>query len=340
MKLITFAVPCYNSARYMEHCIDTLLVGGSDVEIILIDDGSTDQTGEIADRYAARYPDIIRVIHQENGGHGEGVNQGLKHAEGLYYKVVDSDDWLSESSLKHVMEVMREHLSHEWTVDMYVTNFVYEHRDEGYQRVVDYKSVFPEGQITSWASITGFKQSQYMMMHSVIYRTQVLRDCGVELPKHTFYVDNIMIYQPLPHVKTLCYLRENLYRYYIGREDQSVNEKVMISRVDQQIRVTRIMLDCYSYEEIRKLDRPLYKYMINFMSKNMCITSMFLLLAGGEENIRKRDELWQYVKEKDPQLYRRLRSQVVGLSSTLPGKGGRKMSIALYHLAQKIWKFN
>ena len=67
---------------------------------------------------------------------------------------------------------------------------------------------------------------------------------------------------------------------------------------------------------------------------------MFLLLAGGEENIRKRDELWQYVKEKDPQLYRRLRSQVVGLSATLPGKGGRKMSIALYHLAQKIWKFN
>ena len=93
MKLLTFAVPCYNSQAYMEHCVETLLEGGDDVEIILVDDGSKDDTGAIADRYAAQYPDIVRVVHQENGGHGEGVNQGLRRAQGLYYKVVDSDDW-------------------------------------------------------------------------------------------------------------------------------------------------------------------------------------------------------------------------------------------------------
>ena len=74
MKLITFTVPCYNSAAYMDHCIDTLLTAGEDAEIILVNDGSTDDTGAIANRYAAQYPDIVRVIHQENGGHGEGVN--------------------------------------------------------------------------------------------------------------------------------------------------------------------------------------------------------------------------------------------------------------------------
>ena len=87
-KLITFAVPCYNSAAYMDHCVQTLLTGGKDVEIILVDDGSTkDDTPAICDRYAAEYPDIVRVIHQENGGHGEGVNQGLRHAAGEYYTV-------------------------------------------------------------------------------------------------------------------------------------------------------------------------------------------------------------------------------------------------------------
>ncbi len=344
MKLITFAVPCYNSAAYMQRCIQTLLTGGDDVEIILIDDGSTDQTGEIADRFEEQYPDIIRVIHQENGGHGEGVNQGLAHASGLYYKVVDSDDWLSEKSLARVIDTMREHLQHGWHVDLYITNFVYEHIEEGYQRVVNYTRVFPEGQITTWAGIRGFKQWDYMMMHSVIYRTERLRESGVQLPKHTFYVDNIMIYKPLPYMKSICYLNEDLYRYYIGRGDQSVNEDVMVTRVDQQIRVTRIMLDSYTYEDIKKLDRPLYRYMINFMSKIMCITSMFLLLADQKEgttvHTQERDQLWNDLKAKDPKMYRHLRAQVVGMSATIPGKYGPKISIACYHLAQKIFKFN
>ena len=85
MKLITFTVPCYNSAAYMDHCIETLLTAGEDAEIILVDDGSKDDTGKIADAYAEKYPTIVRVIHQENGGHGEGVNQGIRNATGVYF---------------------------------------------------------------------------------------------------------------------------------------------------------------------------------------------------------------------------------------------------------------
>ena len=95
MKLLTVTVPCYNSQDYMENCINSLLTGGERVEIIIIDDGSQDQTGHIADDYAKKYPSMVRVIHQENGGHGEGINQGLKYATGTYFKVVDSDDTVS-----------------------------------------------------------------------------------------------------------------------------------------------------------------------------------------------------------------------------------------------------
>ena len=93
MKLLSVTVPCYNSEDYMENCIHSLLTGGPEVEIIIVDDGSTDRTGEIADKYAKDYPDIVKVVHQENGGHGEAVNTGLRYAEGLFFKVVDSDDW-------------------------------------------------------------------------------------------------------------------------------------------------------------------------------------------------------------------------------------------------------
>ena len=80
MKLISFAIPCYNSQDYMEKCIESILVGGDDVEIIIVDDGSKDDTAKIADRYQEQYPNIVKAIHQENGGHGEAVNTGLKNA--------------------------------------------------------------------------------------------------------------------------------------------------------------------------------------------------------------------------------------------------------------------
>lgn len=83
MKYITFAVPCYNSENYMRRCVDSLLIGGKDVEIILIDDGSSDRTAQIADEYEIEYPDIVRVVHKENGGHGSGVNKGLELANGI-----------------------------------------------------------------------------------------------------------------------------------------------------------------------------------------------------------------------------------------------------------------
>ena len=100
MKYITFAIPCYNSQDYMERCINSLVKGGEDVEVLVIDDGSMDSTGEIADAYERKYPGIVKAIHQENGGHGAGVNKGLELARGQYYKVVDSDDWLEESAYK------------------------------------------------------------------------------------------------------------------------------------------------------------------------------------------------------------------------------------------------
>ena len=127
MKLLTVTVPCYNSQDYMENCINSLLVGGNRIEIIIIDDGSTDRTGAIADAYAEQYPDIIRVIHQENGGHGEGINQGLQHATGTYFKVLDSDDTVS-GDFPAFLDAL-ERCETQGGVDLAVTNYFYVHTD-------------------------------------------------------------------------------------------------------------------------------------------------------------------------------------------------------------------
>ena len=168
-------------------------------------------------------------------------------------------------------------------------------------------------------------------MHSVIYRTELLRDCGLKLPEHTFYVDNIFVYVPLPHVKTIYYLDVDMYRYFIGREDQSVNEKVMYSRRDQQLRVTRIMIDLVHLPddvESKKLER----YMENYLSMMMCICSVFLRLEKTDDNERRSRAIWKYLEDTNPVLYKRIRHTVLNWGSNIPTEMGRRFALSAYHI--------
>lgn len=337
MKLLTFAIPCYNSQDYMEHCIDSILPGGDDVEILIIDDGSKDRTAEIADAYEAKYPGIVRAIHQENGGHGEAVNAGIRNATGLFFKVVDSDDWVNEEAYKQILKKLKEFAGGPTTLDMMLANYVYE-KEGAYHKKVMRQAGFPQDRVFTWSDIRHFHKGHYILMHSVIYRTELLRACGLELPKHTFYVDNIYVYKPLPHVRTMYYMDVDFYRYFIGREDQSVNEKVMISRIDQQIRVNKIMIDDVDLHKVTNL--KCRKYMINYLEIITVVSTIMLIRSGTEENLEKKRELWKYIKDKDIALFHKLRHGIMGQTMNLPGKGGRKISEAAYRLSQKVVGFN
>lgn len=339
-KLITFAVPCYNSADYMRHCVQTLLAAGEDAEIILVDDGSTkDDTPAICDEFAAQYPTIVKAIHQENGGHGEGVNQGLRNATGLYYKVVDSDDWLDTDSLQKLLTRLRTLIQQDLAPDMLICNYVYEHVEDGTTHTVRYTNVFPTERLFNWVHVGHFRPDQHLLMHSVIYRTEVLRRCGMVLPKHTFYVDNIFIYQPLPYVKSMYYMNLDLYRYFIGRADQSVNESVMVKRVDQQLRVTRHMIDCQDLDQLQNTPR-LRSYMLHYLSMMMAVSDIFLLLDGSPEAYEKKAALWEYLKtHTSPQVYRTIRTSIGGVTNQSTALGN-KVVLKGYRLARKIFKFN
>jgi glycosyltransferase involved in cell wall biosynthesis len=338
MKLLTAAIPCYNSAAYMSHAIETLLSGGEEMEIIIVNDGSTDDTQRIAEEYQIKYPGIIRVITQENGGHGEAVNTGLANATGLYFKVVDSDDWVNERALCQVMEVLKNLIADGNSPDLFLANYVYEKVDAKKKKVISYNWALPKDQIFTWDDIMHFKQSQNILMHSTIYRTKLLKSCGIHLPKHTFYVDNIFVYQPLPYVKTLYYMDVNLYRYFIGRADQSVNEQVMIRRIDQQLRITKIMIESHSLIQIKS--KKLQNYMIKYLSMMMAVSSVFLIKEGSEEGLAKKKDLWEYLKNYDRWLYKKIRHQILGRSMNLPGKFGRKMIEMGYNITRKIYGFN
>ena len=338
MKLLSIGIPSYNSEGFMRKCIESLLPGGEEVEIIIVNDGSKDGTAAIADEYAAKYPTIVKAVHQENGGHGEAVNAGLRNATGLYYKVVDSDDWVNEEAYLAILKKLAELVKSGEMVDMFISNYVYEKEGKKRKKVMQYRTAFPTDQVFTWDDVKFLHVGQYILMHSVIYRTQMLKDCGLELSKHTFYVDNVYVYHPLPYVKKMYYMDVNFYRYYIGREGQSVQEQIMIGRIDQQIRVNKILIDDCDVWKIK--NKKLRNYMLSYLEIMMAVSSILAIRSKQPENLAKKKELWLYLKAKDVRAYKRIRRSIMGNTMNLPGEGGRKISVAAYKIAQMVIGFN
>ncbi|MCR4776321.1 MAG: glycosyltransferase family 2 protein [Saccharofermentans sp.] len=342
MKILSVAIPCYNSQDYMGNAVESLLEAGDDIDIIIVDDGSTDDTALIADKYAEKYPDMIRVIHKQNGGHGSAVNAGIDNAKGLYFKVLDSDDRLDPAVLAEVMDALRFYNKEEQPLDMLVTNYVYDKlgTPDCKKKIMSYEGKIPEKFVCSW-ELCNFGKGDYLLMHSIIFRTQLLRDCGLRLPEHTFYVDNIYVYEPLLKVERIYYLNRNLYYYFIGREDQSVNEAVMIKRVDQQLKVNYLMLDYYlENRDTMCENKRRFAYMYNYLEIITTVSLVLLILDGSPEALAKRKDLLDYIYKRSKRLYAKFKLGVMGTVMTLPGKTGRLVAQEAYKLFQKFYGFN
>ena len=335
-KLLTVTVPCYNSQDYMRGCVDSLLVGGERVEIIIIDDGSTDATGAIADEYATAYPTIVKVIHQENGGHGEGINQGVKHATGTYFKVVDSDDKMSEDfpAFLDALEACEENGG----VDMMVTNYYYVHTDGVGDRSIDYSNALPKERIFEWKDTKRFRLHQMLTIHSSTFRTSLMKDWDEPLPRKVFYEDNLMICKTLPRVKKMYYFPHDLYRYWIGRPDQSVQEAAVTKRYTHQLLVTeKSFLAC----DLDNITEPrLKKYLDHELFMLFGIAIMFARLNRNAEADANMEAMWANCKKHNPKWVNRRRKRSALAFICIGGKFGQSVAIFFYRVANKVVRFN
>ncbi len=334
--VLSIMVPCYNSADYLQRCVDPVLPYGDQVELLLVDDGSTDQTPQLADELAASHS-FIQAIHQPNGGHGQAINTGMAHAHGNYFKVVDSDDWLDQEKLAQALAFLSKTIADQQPVDMLIANFIFDRVGSHHQKVMDYPQL-PVRQRFGWDQVH-FPFGKYLLMHSVIYRTKLLtEEAHLQLPRHTFYVDNIYVFEPLVYVKTMYYLDIDLYHYFLGRDDQSVNDAVMITRADQQLRVNRIMLDFYVRHQ--DINPKLQSYLRKYLQIITTITSVLLIKQNTKGSLAAKKQLWKEIKDGDKHLYRQFRRNSFGIVVNLPGRVGRKMTVATYNIAEKLYGFS
>lgn len=226
MKLLTVVVPAYNAETYLRKNLDSFCFPEppEDLEILVINDGSTDKTGEIAEEYTARYPDTVRVIHKANGGHGSGINWGIAHAAGLYFKVVDADDWVDREGFAELMYTLRG-LADQPT-DIIYSGFLWAMEDEWDIETFHLKR--PEkmpfrgviyGKVYRFDEVA---DKIYIRMHNMTIRTAILREHGIRVDEHCYYVDKEYVAYPIPWVRTICFIDADVYRYRIGRSGQSV----------------------------------------------------------------------------------------------------------------------
>lgn len=251
MKQLTVVIPAYNAEKFLEHCLDSLLqaMEREDTELIIVNDGSTDKTGTLADAYAQRYPKIVSVIHKENGGHGSAINVGLEKASGRYFKVVDSDDWVDAENYSRFLKVLA-HLE----CDLVATPFtcIYQRRqiDEKEKEICGQKKIrtIEGSKALPVGTSLNFKEyacSLHIRMHECTIRTELLKTNNIALTEHSYYVDMQYILYPVPWVESFCLLDFPVYCYRLGEEGQSVAVKSMQKNRGQHRQVLRSLVGFY-----------------------------------------------------------------------------------------------
>ena len=328
MKLISFIVPCFNSAEYMRKCIESLLHFPERTEIIIVDDGSTDDTARIADEYVSKYPSFITAIHQDNRGHGGAINAGLAIAQGLYIKIVDSDDWLNPPSLKTVLDRL-EDIEPEGGVDMLVTNYSYYHRGKGIDQTVTYKAFFESDTIETWNDVTVRKIRPWnqFMLHALTFRAEIIKQSGMVLPENVYYEDNYILCYLFPICEKILYLNTNLYVYYIGREGQSMSPEMLKERNADVRKVTEMCWTLHDLEEIKKKNRKLYRVMFHELWLLISSAILFSRIPRNKEADDNMCRFCERLKAGNKKQYNRFMYGSLFALLTIPGRAGRFLAL-------------
>lgn len=335
--LVTFVVPCYNAAGYMRRCIDSLLTATQPCEILLINDGSSDDTGAIAHSYAEQDP-RVRAIDQENANWGGVVNHGLALARGIYFKIVDSDDHIDEDALRIVLDTLALAVQADKAPDLLITNYVYDRITDKSKHTIHYRSLFPAGRIFTWKEMGKPGIDQFIMVHASWFKTSVLRASGLELPTGVSYMDSHFVLHPLPFVETLFYLDVDAYQYLIGREGQSVEIDVVKKQIDQQLLASKMAIEGYDYERLYREEPNRAQLMMGYVSCMMSVSTIYLFKINTPESIQKNTELWKYMEQTNPILYNNVKKSWAGRANRKTPLG-RFIAKLGYGFAQKVFKF-
>lgn len=231
MIQLTVVVPAYNSQHYLDKCLASLLETNimNQLEVLIINDGSTDKTADVAQTYVERYPNIFTLVNKENGGHGSGINTAIGLARGRYFKVVDSDDWVITENLAALFTLLSSSSS-----DVVLAHFHMIDQMTGFEQAFKTEKVPLNKEISMkyWMSFPKTART-CSTFHGIIYRTDFYRQCNIQLTEHIFYEDQEYSTFPFCFAKTILPIDLFVYQYLVGREGQSISHANQVKQLSQ-----------------------------------------------------------------------------------------------------------
>ena len=301
MKILTIVVPVYNTEKYIKRCLDSIdnKEINSKIEVLIVSDGSKDNSINIAREYEKRLPNTFKIIEKENGGHGSTINKGLEKATGKYFRVLDSDDWVDNSDFVKFVESLEK-----IDVDLVVTDYCKEFVYEGITEKIVYKNLENNKKYDFDKFDLNILNGEYFVMATSTYKTEVLRKSNLRLLEKTFYVDMQYNVVPIINVRNFVYLNLDIYRYFIGRKDQSVNTSSFVKNYLNHDKVTKFLIDYYCEQEKNMSENK--KNYIKMIIKYMLFTHYSIYcLYFKEKNMGFKlvKEFDKYLVEKNSELY-------------------------------------
>lgn len=364
-KLLTIVVPSYNASKYLDFNLQSFLRPSvpEKLEVIVVDDGSKDDTARIADAYHAKYPDTIKVIHKENGGHGSGINAGLRAASGKYFKVVDADDWVDHEALERLLDYIASFDAADANTDIdtdtaqvqvdakaraqdnavFVPDVIYNNyywrltdetkSPEEYERKAEFKEPFSGVEYRKVYDFESIADRCYVKMHNMTIRTEILRDHQIQIDEHCYYVDMEYILFPMPYVQSIAFLPEFLYQYQIGRQGQSMDPAKMQRNAAQY---DHVLASIYAYYDAhcKDIKGPNRKKYIDRLISRFYASRIKILLSMPDAAKRKNEFIAM------EEMLQREYADIYAANVNKPIRLLRGSKYVLYPLAVATMKFS
>lgn len=316
MKLLSIAVPSYNSEKFLANTLTSLL-GYEDVEVIIINDGSKDNTLKIANEFKEKYPDYFKVIDKENGGHGSGLNAAYKIAEGLYFKCCDSDDTLDRDGMLNLLSKIKELKEKDSLPDLFLADYVSVYSNHNKETVCGLKRFFKHNVLRKYEDLRPLPFTQYLMIHMTFVKTEILKKNNMKLVEKTFYEDNEFVYFVMGNINTMYYLDKPIYRYSLGDAGQSVSIPNMQKNYLHDMRAFKATFCHFNSEDYAKWSKAKQRYVLKDLSQMYVLAYTYAYLQRGKERREAFKNVQRECKAFDKKIYKKMRWKFLPVFITL-----------------------
>lgn len=293
-KILTISIAAYNVEKYLEETLKSLLVPNMEkLEVLIVNDGSKDNTEKIALEFEKKYPNTFKLINKQNGGYGSTINAGIKNARGKYFKQLDGDDWYNTNNLSKIIDKL-ETINTDVVYTPYIvvrenqntTELVYNTENRKYENIDDF-----------------LKNAAKISMHNLMYKTELLKSRNILIDENCFYTDTEYVVYPILYSKDITTISEPLYMYRLGIEGQSISYEGRIKHYKDHINVCNKLTNTIS--DFQNISKEKQKYLYEYISEMLatCIGGFLILLLPTKENYNKIIEFDNNIKEKNIDLY-------------------------------------